>query len=109
MDFPVQNVADLEKFYCFGLQPRDTSGNNEIHSGIDLAATYDPSSPLAGPGSPREPEDPEIETTLYCPYEYSTAQAGLNYGSLIRLAADGSVSWCICAYLSEDGDCGICK
>ncbi|HDQ03111.1 MAG TPA: hypothetical protein ENN23_00835 [Deltaproteobacteria bacterium] len=38
LDFPVQNIADLEKFYCFGLQPWDTTGNNEIHGGIDLVS-----------------------------------------------------------------------
>jgi hypothetical protein len=235
LDFPVQNVTDLEKFYCFGLQPWDTAGNNEIHGGIDLVAIYDPSSPLiakvpviapadarverivesisgdggstlvvvlkmndywyivcnfepqttdaavfeeqrrnilvtegqdvtrgqligelviksvieysyphlhfgffykhpddtmdyiysnslllrrsdgtdlapiTGPGSPWEPEDLGIETTFYCPYEYSTAAAKTNYDSLPRMAADGSECNCICAYLSEDGDCGVCR
>jgi hypothetical protein len=235
LDFPVQNVADLEKFYCFGIQPWDTVGNNEIHGGIDLAAIYDPSStlivrvpiiapaaarverivesvsgdggvtlvvvlkmndfwfivcnfepqttdaavleeqrrsifvtegqelsrgqligelvvnsviehsyphlhfgffykrpsdtidyiytnylslrfsngsdlaPLTGPGSPWEPEDLGMETTFYCPYEYSTAAAKANYDSLPRMAADGSVCNCVCAYLSKNGDCGVCK
>lgn len=48
LDFPVRDVGGLEKFYCFGLQPWDTAGNNEIHGGIDLVAKYSPSSPLIG-------------------------------------------------------------
>lgn len=235
IDFPVQNVADLEKFYCFGLQPWDTSGNNEIHGGIDLVTLYDPSSPqiervsmvspadarvesiiqgesghgvatlvvvlkmneywyiicnfepqttdpavfeeqrrsilvsegqelargeligelvlksvkpgsyphlhfgffykhpddtldyiyvnylslrfsdgtdlapLTGPGSPWDPQDLGIETTFFCPYEYSTGAARAHYDSLPRMAADGSECRCICAYFSQNGDCGVCR
>jgi len=234
LDFPVQNVADLEKFYCFGLQPWDTVGNNEIHGGIDLVSpentdpgvigrvpivapaaarveriiegesgaevttlvvvlkmndywyivcNFEPQTtdadifqeqrnsifvtegqnvargqvigelvinsvkpgsyphlhfgffykkpadtldyisanylflrfsngmdmaPFTGPGSPWQPADLGIETTFYCPYEYSTSAAKAAYDSLPRMAADGSECNCICAYGSIDGDCGTC-
>lgn len=234
LDFPVQNVADLNRFYCFGLQPWDTAGNNEIHGGIDLVSpeNADPGvisrvpivapaaarverivesvsgaevatlvvvlkmndywyivcnfelqttdadifqeqrnsifvtegqnvargqvigelvinsvkpgsyphlhfgffykhpddtlddiyanylsmrrsngidmAPFTGPGSPWQPADLGIETTFYCPYEYSTAAAKAAYDSLPRMAADGSECNCICAYGSSDGDCGTC-
>lgn len=59
LDFPVQNVADLNKYYCFGLQPWDTAGNNEIHGGIDLVSpeNTNPSvigrSPIVAPAAAR--------------------------------------------------------
>jgi len=235
LDFPVQNIADLDMFYCFGLQPWDTEGNNEIHGGIDLVATYDPLSPFidrvpiiapadarveriiegvsgagvttlvvvlkmnkywyivcnfepqttspeifeeqrrslvvrekqkvkrgeligdlvlasvspgsyphlhfgffykhpddtldyiymnylqirrsdgtdlapfTGQGSPWKARDLAMETTFYCPYEYSTPQAKAAYDSLFRIAANGDLCNCICAYGSIDGDCGICR
>lgn len=233
LDFPVQNVVDLEKSYCFGLQPWDMVGNNEIHGGIDLAAIYSPITigrvpiiapadarverivesvsgagvgtlivllkmnkywyivcnfepqttspeifeeqrrsivvqekqkvkrgeligelvlsdvkpgsyphlhfaffykdpedtleyiqenilkirrsdgtdlaPNSGPGSPWQPRDLEMETTLYCPYEYSTSEAKTAYDSLPRLAANGDVCNCVCAYGSIERDCGVCK
>ncbi len=235
LDFPVQNVADLNKYYCFGLQPWDTAGNNEIHGGIDLVSpenadpgiivrvpivapaaarverivesvsgaevatlvvvlkmndywyivcNFEPQTtdadifqeqrnsifvtegqdvargqvigelvinsvkpgsyphlhfgffyknpadtlddiyanylslrrsdgtdlaPLTGPGSPWQPADLGIETTFYCPYEYSTAAAKAAYDSLPRMAANGSECNCICAYDSTNGDCGTCR
>ena len=234
LDFPVADVAALENYYCFGLQPWDTQGDNEIHDGIDLVARYSPSStsigrvaivapadarverivegmsgagaseliivlrmnkywhiaytfepqtadpaifeeqrrsiavrekqkvrrgeligelvlahvvpgsyphvhftflykhpddtldylfenflhirrsdgtdlaPTTGPGSPWKPRDLERETTLYCPYEYSTPEAKAAYDSLARLAATGDTCRCICAYGSTGGDCGTC-
>jgi len=69
--------------------------------GTDLA-------PATGPGSPWKPRDLERETTLYCPYEYSTAEARAAYDSLPRLAANGNTCRCICAYGSKGGDCGTC-
>ncbi len=235
LDFPVLDVADLEKFYCFGLQPWDTQGNNEIHGGIDLVARYSPILTLidrvpiiapadarveriiesvsgaeaqtlvvvlkmnkywylvcnfepqttdpeifeeqrrslavqekqkvkrgdligelvlasvkpgsyphlhfgffykhrgdtldyiyqnylqirrsdgtdlasfTGQGSPWKPRDLEMETTFYCPYEYSTPQAKEAYDSLLRIAANGDICNCICAYGSAEGDCGVCR
>jgi len=235
LDFPVGDVADLEKFYCFGLRPWDNVGNDEIHGGIDLVATYSPSStligrvpiiapadarveriiesvsgagvntlvvvleinkywyivcnfepqttdpaifeeqrrsvvvhekqrvkrgefigelvlgsvnpgsyphlhfaffykhpddtldyiyenylqmqrsdgtdlaPTTGPGSPWKPRDLEMETTFYCPYEYSTPQAKAAYDSLPRIDANQAICNCICAYGSSERDCGICK
>jgi hypothetical protein len=234
LDFPVVNVADLDNYYCFGLQPWDTEGADEIHDGIDLVARYSPGSPsigrvaivapadarvarivesvsgagasevivvlemnkywymaftfepqtadpaifeeqrrsiairekqkvkrgdpigelvvagvepgsyphvhfsflykhpddtleylfenfllvrrsdgtdlapTAGPGSPWKPRDLGRETTLYCPYEYSTPEARAAYDSLPRLAATGDTCRCICAYGSTGGDCGNC-
>ena len=69
--------------------------------GTDLA-------PATGPGSPWKPRDLERETTLYCPYEYSTPEARAAYDSLPRLAANGDRCRCICAYGSTGGDCGTC-
>jgi len=54
-------------------------------------------------------EDLGTETTFYCPCEYSTAVAKTHYHRLPRMAADGSECICTCAYLSEDGDCGVCR
>jgi len=234
LDFPVQNVTDLNRFYCFGLQPWDTAGNNEIHGGIDLVSpenadpgvisrvpivapaaarveriiesvsgaevatlvvvlkmndywyivlNFEPQTtsasifqqqrdsifvtegqnvargqvigelvinsvkpgsyphlhfgffyknpedtlediyanylsirrsngmdlaPLTGPGSPWQPTDLDIETTFYCPYEYSSTAAKTSYDRLPRMAADGSECNCICAYGSTNGDCGNC-
>lgn len=233
--FPVRNIADLEEFYCFGLQPWDREGNNEIHGGIDLAAKYSPGSsvtgrvhiiapadalveriiesvsgagvetlivvlkmndywyiicnfepqttdpaifeeqrrsiavregqmvkrgdligelviasvksgsyphlhfgffykhpddtldyikanillirrsdgtdlaPTTGPGSPWEARDLNKETTLFCPYVYSTPSAKAAYDSLAQIAANGDTCNCICAYNSRDGDCGTCR
>jgi len=69
--------------------------------GTDLA-------PTAGPGSPWHPEDLGIETTFYCPYEYSTTEAKTAYDSLWRMSARGDECSCICAYGSSSGDCGTC-
>jgi hypothetical protein len=59
--FPVRNVADLEKSYCFGLQPWDTEGNNEIHGGIDLAARHSPVPPAIGKVAVVAPADAWVE------------------------------------------------
>jgi len=69
--------------------------------GTDLA-------PRTGPGSPWKPQDLGIETTLYCPYEYSTPEARAAYDGLPSYSATGSQCRCICAYGSVGGDCGSC-
>lgn len=69
--------------------------------GTDLA-------PRSGPGSPWKPRDLARETTLYCPYEYSTPEAKAAYDSLARYAATGAVCGCVCAYGSVGGNCGSC-
>lgn len=231
IEFPYGNHDQVDYFYCFGLQPWDTAGNNEIHGGIDILPHYDPNAgiqkfalvavadgriarivqsttgagcpsltvllelnpywfaiytiepqtldpaefalqvkavkvkegkkvkrgkkladlvvatvkpgsyphlhfgfiykhpadsweyvyenyleiarsdgtalpPLAGPGSPWEPADLGIPTTLFCPYEYSNSAARLVYDSRPKRAANGD--WCsgVCAYGSADGNCG---
>ncbi len=235
LGFPVKNVSDLEKSYCFGLKPWDPEGLGEIHGGIDLAARYTPGStdivkvpivapadakveriiesvsgagvatlvvvlkmnkywyivcnfepqttnaevfeeqrrsiavrerrkvkrgkligklvvkdvkpgsyphlhfgffykhpgdtleyiyehyldirrsdgtdlaPTTGRGSPWKPRDLDIETTFYCPYEYSTPAAKTAYDSLPRMAANGDTCRCVCAYGSAGGDCGACR
>jgi hypothetical protein len=70
--------------------------------GTDLA-------PFTGPGSPWKPRDLDMETTFYCPYEYSTPEAKKLYDSLPRIAANGDGCDCICAYGSTAGDCGTCR
>jgi len=70
--------------------------------GTDLA-------PFTGPGSPWKPRDLDMETTFYCPYEYSTPAAKKLYDSLPRIAANGDICNCICAYGSNGGDCGACR
>ncbi|HOE78889.1 MAG TPA: M23 family metallopeptidase [Smithellaceae bacterium] len=72
-----------------------------VSDGTDLA-------PLTGLGSPWQPFDLGKQTTFYCPYEYSTQTAKDFYDSRARMAVDGSVCSCICAYGSEDRDCGVC-
>ena len=72
-----------------------------VSDGTDLA-------PLTGPGSPWQPFDLGKETTFYCPYEYSTETAKDFYDSRDRMAADGSVCSCICAYDSVERNCGVC-
>lgn len=72
-----------------------------VSDGTDLA-------PLTGPGSPWQPSDLGKETTFYCPYEYSTETAKELYDSKARMAVDGSVCSCICAYGSQGGNCGAC-
>ena len=232
--FPFQNSQEVVRSYCFGLQPWDTQGLNEIHGGIDLVAPYDPPPvgierhpilapadsvvewivegssghelttipvvlkmnpywyvvcnfepqttstavldeqrasitvregdvlargdllgdlvvgevnpeayphvhfslfylhpddtlenfaennlsvprsdgtdlpPLSGPGSPWQPADLGIPSTLFCPYVYSTLEAQAAYDALPKKAANGDSCACVCAYGSVDGDCGVC-
>jgi hypothetical protein len=69
--------------------------------GSDLA-------PRSGHGSPWKPQDLGMQTTLYCPYEYSTPEARAAYDSLASYAASGDQCRCICAYGSVGGNCGTC-
>jgi hypothetical protein len=234
LSFPYQNAQDVVRSYCFGLQPWDTQGLNEIHGGIDLVPPYDPPPagierypiaapadsvvawivegtsghelttipvilqlndywyvisnfepqtasttvldeqrasitveegqalergdllgdllvgdvqegayphvhfaffylnpndtleyvaenhlniprsdgtnlpPSTGSGSPWNPRDLGIPTTLFCPYVYSTSEAQAIYDALPKKAANGDDCACVCAYGSENGDCGVC-
>ena len=62
--------------------------------------------PLSGPGSPWEPADLGIPTTLYCPYVYFNAAARSVVDSRPTLAANGDLCTSLCAYGSTDGGCG---
>jgi hypothetical protein len=96
-------------FGLFYKNPMDTLEDIGRHQedfhrsdGRDLA-------PTSGPGSPWEPRDLGIETTFYCPYEYSSPAAKAIYNRLPKRAANGESCSCVCAYGSVRGNCGVCR
>jgi hypothetical protein len=70
--------------------------------GTDLA-------PIAGAGSPWDPQDLGISSTFFCPYVYSTLEAQQAMDGVDRYNVNGELCSCVCAYNSEDGDCGDCS
>ena len=70
--------------------------------GTDLA-------PTTGAGSPWAPQDLGISSTFFCPYIYSTSEAQQAMDSVDRYNVNGEPCSCVCAYNSENGDCGDCQ
>jgi len=65
--------------------------------------------PTSGAGSPVTPiELVGTPTTFYCPYEYSSSAAKAIMDGMIKLSISGSACSCVCAYNSDEGDCGVC-
>lgn len=62
-----------------------------------------------GQGSPWEPQDLGIPTTLFCPYVYSSPEARAFYDSYTKRGLYYSYCRCPCAYGSQGGNCGVCK
>jgi hypothetical protein len=96
-------------FGLFYKNPTDTLEDIARHqedfrrsNGTDLA-------PIIGPGSPWQPRDLGIETTFYCPYEYSRDRTKAIYDGLLKRAANGDYCDCVCAYRSKSGNCGVCR
>ncbi len=64
--------------------------------------------PTTGPGSPWEPENLGIPSTVFCPYVYSSPDSKLRMDQILKQSHDGTVCACICAYGSQNDDCGVC-
>jgi hypothetical protein len=64
LEFPVADIDDIKELYCFGLQPWDTQGNNEIHGGIDLVARYAPVYPAMAKVPIVCPSDARVERII---------------------------------------------
>ncbi|MEW6516253.1 MAG: M23 family metallopeptidase [candidate division FCPU426 bacterium] len=62
--------------------------------------------PTSGPGSPWQPTDLGLPTTLYCPYVYFNSAARLVVDSRPKIAANGDECSSLCAYGSTGGNCG---
>lgn len=64
--------------------------------------------PTIGPGSPWDPRNLGIPSTFFCPYVYSIPEAQQSMDGVPRLSVDGDLCSCVCAYDSQNGDCGVC-
>jgi hypothetical protein len=65
--------------------------------------------PTSGPGSPWDPQDLGIATTLFCPYVYSSPNARAFYDTYPKAGVFGKYCACLCAYGSWEGSCGVCE
>jgi hypothetical protein len=65
--------------------------------------------PVSGQGSPWEPEDLNLPSTFFCPYVYSSANVRSTIDHVPRYSATGGPCSCVCAYHSQNGDCGVCR
>jgi len=65
--------------------------------------------PATGPGSPWEPRSLGGPSTFFCPYVYSVPEAQQAMDSVPRLSVSGDLCSCVCAYNSQNGDCGDCS
>ncbi len=72
------------------------------NQGLDLP-------PVSGPGSPWSPEDLDLPSTMFCPYVYSAPSSKQRLDAVLKQAHDGTVCACVCAYGSQDQDCGACS
>lgn len=64
--------------------------------------------PTIGPGSPWDPRNLGAASTFFCPYVYSVPEARQAMDSVPRYSVRGNLCGCVCAYDSQDGDCGVC-
>lgn len=60
-----------------------------------------------GVGSPFNPVNLGVETQFFCPYLYFSNEAQAILNSVPARSTTGECS-CLCAYNSENGDCGVC-
>lgn len=65
--------------------------------------------PVSGPGSPWQPTDLGLPTTMYCPYVYANADARAVFDALPKLDTSGNTCTNLCAYGSINGKCGSAK
>ncbi len=71
------------------------------NQGQDLPAT-------SGSGSPWSPQDLGIPSTMFCPYVYAASSSRQRLDEIVKQAYDGTVCTCVCAYGSQNHDCGVC-
>lgn len=100
LGFPVKNVADLEKSYCFGLRPWDREGLGEIHGGIDLAARYSPASPTIGKVPIVAPADARVERII-------ESVSGADAATLVVVLKMNKYWYIVCNFEPQSADPAI--
>lgn len=104
-------MADRYPHIHFGMlykNPQDTLA--DIVANIETITRNEGESlpPTTGAGSPWEPQDLGIASQFFCPYVYSNTEAKAAMDGVPRYSATSGTCSCVCAYNSQDGDCGDC-